>query len=154
MEANLNAENEPKLSLLEEIHVAFGEKNVDLRTFSPLTLAYIGDAIYEVVIRTLVVEDGQKAPNTLHKHTTKLVKAQTQSALAQILLEDMTDKEQDVYRRGKNTKVHSAAKNATLTDYRRATGFETVCGYLYLNGETGRMIELIKLGLEKLGLEV
>ena len=69
-------------------------------------------------------------------------------------MEDMTQEEQDIYRRGKNTKLHSSAKNASLSDYRKATGFEAVCGYLYLSGNTKRIIELVKLGIEKTGIEI
>lgn len=145
---------EKELTLLQEIHQAFGEKNIDIRTYSPLTFAYIGDAIFEMVIRTLIVEEGQQAANALHKHTTKIVCAGTQAALAEALLADMTEEEQDVYRRGKNTKIHSSAKNASLSDYRKATGFEAVCGYLYLSDRTQRVVELVKLGLEKLQIQL
>ena len=69
-------------------------------------------------------------------------------------MEDMTQEEQDIYRRGKNTKLHSSAKNASLSDYRKATGFEAVCGYLYLSGNTKRIVELVKLGIEKTGIEI
>ncbi|MCI7792553.1 MAG: ribonuclease III [Lachnospiraceae bacterium] len=145
---------EENVSLLEEIHQVFGECDIDIRTYSPLTFAYIGDAIFEMVIRTLIVERGQRAANTLHKHTTKIVCAGTQAAIVEAIMEDMTQEEQDIYRRGKNTKLHSSAKNASLSDYRKATGFEAVCGYLYLSGNTKRIIELVKLGIEKTGIEI
>lgn len=145
---------EENVSLLEEIHQAFGECDIDIRTYSPLTFAYIGDAIFEMVIRTLIVECGQRAANTLHKHTTKIVCAGTQAAIAEAIMDEMTEEEQDIYRRGKNTKLHSSAKNASLSDYRKATGFESVCGYLYLSGNTKRVVELVKLGVEKLNIEL
>lgn len=145
---------EENISLLEEIHQGFGECDIDIRTYSPLTFAYIGDAIFEMVIRTLIVERGQRAANTLHKHTTKIVCARTQAAIVEAIMEDMTQEEQDIYRRGKNTKLHSSAKNASLSDYRKATGFEAVCGYLYLSGNTKRIVELVKLGIEKTGIEI
>lgn len=145
---------EENVSLLKEIHQVFGECDVDIRTFSPLTFAYIGDAIFEMVIRTLMVERGQRAANTLHKHTTKIVCAGMQAAMAEAIMGDMTEEEQEIYRRGKNTKLHSSAKNASLSDYRKATGFETVCGYLYLSGNTKRVVELIKLGIDKVGIEI
>lgn len=145
---------EESLSLIREIHNEFGEKQTDIRSYSPLTLAYIGDAIFEMVIRTLIVEKGQKAANTLHKHTTKIVCAGTQAALVEALFDEMTQQEQDIYRRGKNTKINSSAKNASLSDYRKATGFEAVCGYLYLTDQTKRIVELVRMGLEKLEIEV
>ncbi len=145
---------EESLSLLAQIHQEFGECEVDIRTYSPLTLAYIGDAIFEMVIRTLIVEKGQRAANSLHKHTTKIVCAGTQAAMIEALTDVLTEEEQSIYRRGKNTKINSSAKNASLSDYRKATGFEALCGYLYLSGNTGRVIELIKIALDKLQIEV
>lgn len=145
---------EENVSLLTQIHQVFGESEVDLRTYSPLTFAYIGDAIFEMVIRTLIVERGQRAANTLHKHTTKIVCAGTQAAIADAIMEALTEEEQDIYRRGKNTKLHSSAKNASLSDYRKATGFEAVCGYLYLSGNTKRVVDLVRLAVEKLGIEL
>lgn len=145
---------EENVSLLAQIHQVFGESEVDIRTYSPLTFAYIGDAIFEMVIRTLIVERGQRAANTLHKHTTKIVCAGTQAAIVEAIMEDLTEEEQDIYRRGKNTKLHSSAKNASLSDYRKATGFEAVCGYLYLAGNTKRIVELIQLGIQKAEIEL
>ena len=84
---------EENVSLLEEIHQVFGECDIDIRTYSPLTFAYIGDAIFEMVIRTLIVERGQRAANTLHKHTTKIVCAGTQAAIVEAIMEDMTQEE-------------------------------------------------------------
>lgn len=145
---------EESINFLGQIHKEFGEKGTDIRSYSPLTFAYIGDAVFEMVIRTLIVENGQKAANSLHKHTTKIVCAGTQAALVEAIYDDMTEEEQDIYRRGKNTKIHSSAKNATLSDYRKATGFEAVCGYLYLCDNNERMLQLIKTGLEKLEINL
>lgn len=145
---------EENVSFLKEIHEVFGECDTDIRTYSPLTFAYIGDAVFEMIVRTLIVEHGQRAANTLHKHTTKIVCAGTQAALAEAVMEEMTEEERDIFRRGKNTKLHSTAKNATLADYRRATGFEAVCGYLYLSGRTKRVMELVKSGMDKLEIKL
>ena len=145
---------EESISLLQEIHKRFGESGTNINTYSPLTLAYIGDAIFEMVVRTLIVEKGQRAANALHKHTTKIVCAGTQAAMVEAISEDLTETEYDIYRRGKNTKIHSSAKNASLNDYRKATGFEALCGYLYLTDNVSRMTELIKLGIDKLGIEL
>ena len=142
------------ISMLGQIHETFGERDVDIKTYSPLTLAYIGDAVFEIIIRTLIVEKGQRAAQTLHKHTTRIVCASTQAAIAEAVYDSLTQKEQDVYRRGKNTKIHSSAKNASLSDYRKATGFEALCGYLFLNNDTKRITEIVKLGIELTEIEL
>lgn len=142
------------LSLLSQIHKEFGGCKTELRTYSPLTFAYIGDAVFEIIIRTLIVEKGQRAANMLHKHTIQIVCAQTQARMAEAVEPLMAEKERDIYRRGKNTKTNSSAKNASLSDYRKATGFEALCGYLFLNGETARIVELVKAALELLELEL
>lgn len=139
---------ENELTLLQQIHQQFGETQTDIRTYSPLTLAYIGDAVFEMVIRTLIVEKGQKAANTLHRHTTKIVCAGTQAMMIESLAEELTEEEKDIYRKGRNTKIHSSAKNASLSDYRKATGFEALCGYLYLTDNMERMTFLVKRALE------
>lgn len=142
------------LSLPAQIHGVFGGGEADIRTYSPLTLAYIGDAVFEMIIRTLIVEQGQRAANTLHKHTTKIVCAQTQAKLIDAVYEHLTEEEQDIYRRGKNTKLHSTAKNASLSDYRKATGFEALCGYLYLRDDTARIVRLVRQALELAQVEL
>ena len=130
------------------------EGSIDIRTYSPLTLAYLGDAVYEIVIRTAVVNKGQRPANMLHRHTVKLVCAQTQAKIAEAVYEYMSSEEQDIYRRGKNTKVNSSAKNASLTDYRKATGFEALCGYLFLKNDIERVTELIEKGIELLKIQI
>ncbi len=143
---------EENLSIIKEIHQQFGETKNDIRVYSPLTFAYIGDAVYEMVIRTLVVEKGQQAVHALHKQTTKIVCAATQAAMIDALQDIMTPEEQDIFRRGKNSKINSSAKNMSLEDYRKATGFEAVCGYLYLQGQTARIVEMVRTGLDRLEL--
>ena len=140
--------------LLLEILKTFPGKQQDVRTYSPLTLAYIGDAVYEVIIRTAVVERANRPANALHHITVKYVSAGAQSRIVQALMEELTEEEQAVYRRGKNSKPHTTAKNASLADYLKATGFETLIGYLYLTGQTDRALELVKLGIERAGLDI
>ncbi len=130
----------------------FGMQRADIRSYSPLVLAYIGDAIYDLVIRTMMVGRGNTHVNFIHKRTTQLVKAHAQSELAEALLPDLTEEELSVYKRGRNAKSFTMAKNATVADYRRATGFEALVGYLYLKDETERMMELILRGLKKTGI--
>lgn len=130
----------------------FGLEPVDLKTYSPLTLAYIGDAAYELVIRSLVVEQGNAPVNKLHKRSSRLVKAQAQAEAAVKLLDVFTEEELAVYKRGRNAHSHTMAKNAEMTDYRMATGFEAVMGYLHLKQDYERMVTLIHLGIgDKLG---
>lgn len=141
--------------MLQWINEQFEREPAPLNTYSPLTFAYIGDCVFDMIVRTLVVEDGQKAANSLHKHTTKIVNAATQAALIMSIHDDiLTEEEQDIYRRGRNAKSFTKAKNQSVADYRKATGFETLCGYLYLKNEMPRLLEIIKIGFERIGVEV
>ena len=140
--------------MLELIQETFPNKQQDIRTYSPLTLAYVGDAVYDLIIRTMVVEQANRPANDLHRITVKYVSANAQSKMIQALLEELTEEEQSVYRRGKNSKPHTTAKNATVADYMKATGFEAVIGYLYLTNQMPRVLELVKLGIEKSGLKI
>ena len=140
--------------MLEQIKSVFQCGTVDVRAYSPLTLAYIGDAIYELVIRTVVVERANRAANELHKRTVKYVQAGVQAAMIEAVLPELTEDEVAVYKRGRNAKSHTSAKNASIQDYRKATGFEALMGYLYLSGQTERMLYLIQTGVEKAGLQI
>lgn len=137
--------------LNEYILRQFGMEQVDIRSYSPLALAYIGDGIYDLVIRSMIVGKGNTHANQLHRQTSQLVKAHTQSEMIEVLLPELTEEELAVYKRGRNAKSPTMAKNATMADYRRATGFEALMGYLYLENQMERMMELIKLGLAGIG---
>lgn len=137
-------------SLNAYIKEAFQIEEADIRTYSPLTLAYIGDGIFDLINRSVVVGRGNARVNTLHYRTSHIVKAHTQAEMITKLLPDLTEEEQSVYRRGRNANSHTMAKNATVSDYRKATGFEAVMGYLYLTDQTGRILELVKKGLAEL----
>lgn len=145
---------EESLSLLKQLKKEFDCKEVDIKEYSPLTLAYIGDGIYDVIIRTVVVERGNRAANKLHKMATKYVNAGTQAAMIDALQDCLTEEEAAIYKRGRNAKSYTTAKNASVMDYRKATGLEALVGYLYLQDEMGRAIELVKLGLEKLEMGI
>ena len=134
---------------MRELAEGFRLPPLDVKQYSPLTLAYIGDAIYELVIRTILVRRGNTQVNKLHKQASGLVKAEKQSEMIGLLEEELTEEELHIYRRGRNAKSNTSAKNASIVDYRRATGFEAVMGYLYLKGNYSRMLELIRKGLEK-----
>lgn len=128
----------------------FQMQEVDVQTYSPLTLAYIGDCIYDLIIKNLVINRGNKQVQKLHKETSALVQAQTQSKMMRTMQEHLTDEEHAVYRRGRNSKTVTPAKNQTITDYRRATGFEALLGYLYLQKDYKRLLDLVKIGLDSL----
>lgn len=140
---------EKSVNLKEKFMSEFGLEEQDIRTYSPLTLAYIGDAIFELAVRTVLVERKNTQPEKLHKAATKIVKAETQALMIEALKEELTEEEMAVFKRGRNAKAVTRAKNATMSEYRRATGFEALMGYLYLKGEIERMIELIHIGVEK-----
>lgn len=140
---------QPDFCSLVEQGLSLGQ--VDPSTYSPLVLAYIGDAVYELLIRTKVVSHGSMQVNKMHKKSASLVNAGTQAALVKALLEELSEEEMAVYKRGRNAKSVTMAKHATMTDYRMATGFEALMGYLYLKGSQERMIGLVRLGLEKIG---
>ena len=145
---------EKSVTLLENIKKEFQCEEQDIRSYSPLTLAYIGDCIYEIIIRTVVVERGNKSPQSLHKTVTKYVKAETQCELFQVLQDELTEEEMAVMRRGRNAKSFTTAKNASVSDYRKASGLEALFGYLYLSGQTERVVALLKSGLAKIGMEI
>ena len=128
----------------------FQMEEVDIREYSPLTLAYIGDCVYGLVIKSLVINGGNKQVNKLHQETSKLVQASTQSLMMRTMQEHLTEEEHAVYKRGRNAKSVSPAKNQSITDYRRATGFEALLGYLYLKKDYKRLLDLVKIGLESL----
>ena len=128
----------------------FQMEEVDIREYSPLTLAYIGDCIYDLVIKSLVINEGNKQVNKLHQETSKLVQASAQSLMMRTMQEHLTEEEHAVYKRGRNAKSVSPAKNQSITDYRRATGCEALLGYLYLKKDYKRLLDLVKIGLDSL----
>ena len=142
------------MSFLDEIKLDFKIEDVDINTYSPLTLAFIGDCVFDLVIRSVIVCRANRQPNKLHKLKANVVKAQTQSEMAKALMEDMTEEEAAVYKRGRNAHSFSSAKNASIQDYRRATGLEALAGYLYLLNRSDRILELISLGLRKLEIDI
>ena len=137
---------ETNLIQLKEL---FHLEDQDLRSYSPLTLAYIGDGVYELIIRTILVKKGNCPVNRLHKKASSLVKAGAQSAIMEVIEEELTPEELSVYRRGRNAHSPTMAKHATMADYRRATGFEALMGYLYLKEDYTRMLTLVRMGIRE-----
>ena len=142
---------EESIKIEEAIAKALKLEAVDPRTYSPLVLAYIGDAVYELLIRTKVINHGSMQVNKMHKKSASLVKAETQANIIKAIQEDLTEEELAVYKRGRNAKSATTAKHATMIDYRMATGFVALVGYLYLQARHDRLLELIRDGLEKIG---
>lgn len=132
---------------LMQLKEMFHLEDQDLRSYSPLTLAYIGDGIYELIIRTILVRKGNCPVNQLHRKASSLVKAAAQSAIMEVIESELTPEELSVYRRGRNAHSPTMAKHATMADYRRATGFEALMGYLYLKEDYARMLTLIRMGI-------
>ena len=138
-------------NLMSSIRQEFALEDVDIRTYSPLVLAYIGDGIYELIIRSLLVGHGNTHAARLHKQASSLVNAGAQSAMMERIKEQLTEEELHIFRRGRNANSPTMAKHASVSEYRRATGFEALMGYLYLTGRMTRMIDLVKMGMERTG---
>ncbi len=139
--------------LVKCIYEGLDMKHTEPSQLSPLVLAYIGDSIYDLVIKTWVIEQGNMQVNKLNKKTSSIVKAESQSVMIGVIEPMLSEREEAVYKRGRNAKSYTSAKNASIGDYRRATGFEALMGYLYLSGQYERMMELVKAGLESLELK-
>lgn len=132
----------------EALKKVFEVDEFDAGQYSPLDLAYIGDCAYELTIRTLLLNKGNAPVNVLNKKASNLAKAGTQCAMITAIMDNLTEEEQAVYKRGRNAKSYTSAKNATISDYRKATGFEALIGWLYLKGDHERMMEIIKSGFD------
>lgn len=134
--------------MFKSIEDAFQLESVNVAQYSPLTLAYIGDCVYELIIRTNLVYMGNAPVNTLNKKASDYAKAGTQAKIIEAVMEELTEEEQAAYKRGRNAHSFSKAKNATAGDYRKATGFESLIGYLYLQKRFDRITEIVKKGWE------
>ena len=132
----------------------FGIKDVDIRTYSPLSLAYIGDGVFDLVVRSVIVAKGNTKASQLHLKTSQIVKAHTQALMIEALEGELTEEEADIYRRGRNAKSVTMAKNASMSDYRKATGFEALMGYLYLQDDFERIVFLTKKAIELLDIVI
>lgn len=138
--------------LREEILKRFPQKQTDIRMYSPLALAFLGDGVYSLIVRTMVISKGNRQAEKLHNDTRKYVSAQAQARIGDAIQEFLTEEEARIYRRGRNANPYHHAKNATLEEYLKATALETLCGYLYLKDETARFLELLKAGIERAGI--
>ena len=127
------------------------EKNeLDVKTLSPLTWAYVGDCVYELYVRTNLVSKTRLKPHKLHIEAIKYVKAKAQAEILQEILETLSEEEQDIVRRTRNTQNHHLPKNAELKDYMYATAFEGLIGYLYLTKQEQRLKEILNISIKVL----
>ena len=135
--------------LLEELHQLMMDSGKlsasDVKMLNPLVLAYAGDSVYDTFVRTLLVSGGHGQVAKLHKMSIEFVKAKAQADILGEINELLTPEEQDIVRRGRNTKSSTMPKNADLLDYRHATGFEALIGYLYLTGQIDRLMEVVRM---------
>ena len=138
------------VSILENIKDKFGLADIDVNGYSPLSLAFIGDCVFDLVVKTVVVERANRSANILHRKTSRIVRAQSQAQMMMWFIEKgiLSDEELAIYKRGRNAKSPTTAKNASVGDYRKATGLEALIGYLYLKNRTSRIVELIKIGMD------
>ena len=142
---------EESLSIYSAIIEKFAMEKQDIRTISPLTLAYIGDSVFDLTIKTMVVGQGNAPVNKMHKKVSEIVKAHGQVQMYEAIKDILTENEISVFKRGRNAKSYTSAKNATKIDYRIATGYEALLGYLYLQDKMDRVLELVNIGLDANG---
>ena len=135
---------------LEALGLILGEAGAEMEPnrLSPLALAYIGDAVYEMLVRTVVVADGNAPVNRLHQKARDMANAKAQAAFYSRVAKALREDEAAVFRRGRNAKSHTVPKNADLMDYRYATGVEAMFGYWYLSGQMARAVEIFRFGME------
>ena len=117
----------------------------DVNLMSPLTWAYVGDCVYELYIRTKLINETNLKPHNLHIESIKYVKAKAQAELLEKLMEHLTEEEHDIVRRTRNTQNHHLPKNSNVTEYMYSTAFEGLIGYLYLTKQNKRLDEIFKI---------
>ena len=130
----------------EQMQVA----SVNPQNYSPLALAYIGDSVFDVMVRTIEVSKVNKQVNKYHRDVSKIVCAPAQAKMILAIEDKLTEEEHAIYKRGRNAKSYTKAKNASTIDYRNATGFEALIGYLYLKADFTRLTDIVKMSLEVL----
>ncbi len=136
--------------MINELFEEFNIPDMNPDEYPPLDLAYIGDCAYELTIRTKLLSEGATSVDRLNKKASNLAKAVTQSKMMSLIMDRLTEEEQGVFKRGRNAKSYSSAKNATLGEYHRATGFEALIGWLYLKKDFKRMHEIIHMAWDAL----
>ncbi|MCR4923058.1 MAG: ribonuclease III [Lachnospiraceae bacterium] len=141
------------ISIFDNIKDQFALKDKDPNQYSPLSLAFIGDSVFDLVVKTVVVELANCPARILHKKTTEVVKAESQAKIVDEIYSSLSEEEQNIYRRGRNAKPYTKAKNVNFATYCKATGLEALIGYLYLKGRTERLVSIVKEGIVLLDCE-
>lgn len=131
-----------------EIENIINKTEQDINMMPPLVWAYIGDCVYELFIRTYLVEKTKFKPHKLHIEATKYVKASAQANIVHIISKELEESELDIIRRGRNAENHHVAKNATIIDYAYSTGFEALIGFLYLQNKNDRLNKILNRSIE------
>ena len=120
----------------------------DVNLMSPLTWAYVGDCVYELYVRTKLVDNTNMKPHALHVEAIKYVKAQAQAQILNKIHDNLTGEEKDIVRRGRNADNHHLPKNANVQDYMYSTAYEALIGYLYLTNQIERLKEILKISVD------
>lgn len=123
--------------------------NSDIHELSPLTLSFVGDSVYDLLVRQHLVSLANRPVKELNQMKVTLVNCKSQAESAKVIMEYLSEDELDVYKRGRNVKVNSVSKHSSIADYHAATGLEALFGYLYLSGNTDRIKELFMMILNK-----
>jgi len=129
----------------ESISMKEFDFSVNPQQYSPLTLAYIGDAVYELYIRTYIMHNCNMPVSKLHKASTHYVSAKAQADIIKKIMDKLSEDEISAYKRGRNAHSYTSAKNADIIDYRMATGLEALMGYVYVKKDMNRLEEIISL---------
>lgn len=137
--------------LQEIVQESLELKDVDISTYSGLSLAYIGDGVFDLIIRSYVMSKGNMPVQKMHQRTSNIVKAVSQAQMIDAIMGELSEEELAIYKRGRNSKPHTMAKNASSVEYQKATGFEALVGFLYLSGQYERLMKLVKMGLCGIG---
>lgn len=120
----------------------------EVNLMSPLTWAYVGDGVYELYIRTKLVNETNMKPHALHIEAIKYVKAQAQAEILNKIYDELTDEEKEIVRRGRNAENHHLPKNANVQEYMYSTAYEALIGYLYLTQQTERLQEILRISVD------
>ena len=131
-----------------EEFIEFKKDEPEVNLMPPLTWAYVGDCVYELYIRTKLVNETKLKPHALHIEAIKHVKAKAQAETLKRIYDDLTEKEQEIVRRGRNAENHHLPKNANVQEYMYSTAFEALIGYIYLTKQDDRLKEILDLCIE------
>ena len=140
--------------MLKEIKKQFDINDKPADKIGPLKLAYLGDAVYEMIIRTVLMDERERPVKKMNKKAQSLVNATTQAEIAAVITDDLSEEEKAVFLRGRNAKSSSVSKHSDIHDYRIATGLESLFGYLYLKDDMERAVELVKIAFDRLDLDI